>query len=65
MESPKKAKRALDISREAVDRYQKKVKLLNQTIRRANKKIKSLQALVAHLEEKDLIKSDVATLIKV
>ncbi|KAK3929991.1 THAP domain-containing protein 1 [Frankliniella fusca] len=65
MSSPKRGSRAFEISQATVTSYQKRIKILHQRIRRKNLKIKSLEAMLSHLENKHLLDKDVSALIKV
>ncbi|XP_052128865.1 uncharacterized protein LOC127750664 [Frankliniella occidentalis] len=64
MISPKRGRLSYELSKETVDGYRLKIKTLNQKLRRAQKKINTLQALLTHLENDRYIEKDVATLIK-
>ncbi|KAK3917587.1 LOW QUALITY PROTEIN: DNA transposase [Frankliniella fusca] len=64
MISPKRGRLSYELSKETVDGYRLKIKTLNQKLRRAQKKINTLQALLTHLENDRYIERDVATLIK-
>ncbi len=58
MSSPKRRKRAYEISQPTVTSNQKRINILQQTMRRKNLRIKSLVAMLSHLENKHLLDKD-------
>jgi len=53
--TPRKAKRALDIAKRTIQNQQKKTKALKQSQRRLVTRLKTMEGLIGHLKQKDLL----------
>jgi len=53
--TPRRAKRALDIAKRTIQNQQKKIKALKQSQRRLVTRLKTMEGLIGHLKQKDLL----------
>jgi len=63
--SPRRRAQSLKLVQSALMVAKRRVKTLRQTVSRARKRIRDLESLLKHLEDKKLVTADVAALIKV
>jgi len=53
--TPRRAKRALDIAKRTIQNQQKKIKALKQSQRRLVTRLKTMEGLIEHLKQKNLL----------
>ncbi|XP_067204147.1 uncharacterized protein [Linepithema humile] len=53
--TPRRAKRALDIAKKTIQNQQKKIKALKQSQKRLVTRLKTMEGLIGHLKQKDLL----------
>lgn len=63
--TPRRAKRALNLTKVIVKRQRRKILSLQQTTTRLKKRINNIKELVKHLKEKNLISEDAMDQFKV